>query len=229
MMKKMFIFLLSLVLLVSLTGCSKDSDALKFKKEYEDLNNTENGNHEIRAVSIPKDNPIIYKSANDIVEMIDNDETFVVYFGFPKCPWCRSMLEVMLKVAKDNKISKIYYVNVYDIRDTKEINEDGEVETTKEGSKGYYKLLEKLDNLLDDYTLTNENEEEVSAGEKRIYAPNVVAVVNGKPTKLTEGISEKQEDPYGKLTDEMKDDMYEQLECVFKCLNEKNTCTKSGC
>ncbi len=228
-MKKMFIFLLSLVLLVSFTGCSKDSDALKFKKEYEDLNNTENGNHKIRAVSISKDNPIIYKSANDIVEMIDNDETFVVYFGFPKCPWCRSMLEVMLKVAKDNKISKIYYVNVYDIRDTKEINEDGEVETTKEGSKGYYKLLEKLDSLLDDYTLTNENEEEVSAGEKRIYAPNVVAVVNGKPTKLTEGISEKQEDPYGELTDEMKDDMYEQLECVFKCLNEKNTCTKSGC
>lgn len=228
-MKKIFIFFLSAVLLISFTGCSKDTDALKFKKEYEDLNNTENGNHKIRSVSISKDNPIIYKSANDIVKMIDNNETFVVYFGFPTCPWCRSMLEVMLKVAKDNKISKLYYVNVYDIRDTKEINNEGKIETTKEGSKGYYALLEKLDNLLADYTLTNENEEEISAEEKRIYAPNVVAVVNGKPTKLAEGISEKQEDPYGKLTDEMKDDMYEQLECVFKCLNEKTTCTKNGC
>lgn len=228
-MKKVFIFLLTVVMLFSLTACEKNTDALKFKKEYEDLNNQENGNHKIRPVSISKDNPIIYSTAEEIVDMIDDKESFIVYFGFPKCPWCRSMIEILLDVAKDNNFSKIYYVDVYDIRDTKEVNENNEIKTTKEGTDGYYDLLDRLDSVLDDYKLTNEASEEVDVNEKRIFAPNVVAIVKGKATKLAEGISEKQEDPYEEITKEMKDEMYEQLECVFKCFNEKNTCTKAGC
>ena len=227
-MKKVVIFLFIIVGLISLTACGKKSDAVKFKEEYESLNNQDNGNHKIREISIDKDNPIIYSTAEKIVDMITNKETFVVYFGFPKCPWCRSMLETFLEVAKDRKITKIYYVDVYDIRDTKELV-DGEVKTTKEGSKGYNELLEKLDSVLSDYELSTEDGEKVSTGEKRIFAPNVVAVVNGEAIKLTEGISDKQEDAYQDLTEELKKDMYEQLECVFKCLNEKNTCTKVGC
>ncbi len=228
-MKKIFTLFLSISLLLTITGCGfKESDAKKFKEEYESLNNEENGNHKIRPVSIDKNNPIIYSTADDIVNMIDEKETFVVYFGFAKCPWCRSMIETLFKVADDNKISKIYYVDVYDIRDTKELKED-QVLTTKEGTKGYNKLLEKLDNVLKDYELSTTNGEKFSTGEKRIYAPNVVAVVKGTPTQIAEGISEQQEDPYQDLTDEMKKEMYEQLECVFKCLNEKNTCSKTGC
>ncbi len=227
-MKKVVIFLFIIVGLISLTACGKKNDAIKFKEEYESLNNQDNGNHKIREISIDKDNPIIYSTAEKIADMITNKETFVVYFGFPKCPWCRSMLETFLEVAKDRKITKIYYVDVYDIRDTKELV-DGEVKTTKEGSKGYNELLEKLDSVLSDYELSTEDGEKVSTGEKRIFAPNVVAVVNGEAIKLTEGISDKQEDAYQDLTEELKKDMYEQLECVFKCLNEKNTCTKVGC
>ena len=180
-------------------------------------------------MSISKDNPIIYKTADEISDMIDNKETFVVYFGFPSCPWCRSMLETLFKVAEDNKISKIYYVNVLDIRDVKELDENNEVKTTKKGTNGYNKLLERLSDLLDDYELATDDDNKISTGEKRIYAPNVVAIVNGKPTKLVEGISEKQTDPYQELTEKMKDDMYNQLECVIKCLSKKNTCSKTGC
>ena len=229
MMKKIGIFFLVVVTLFAFTGCGKQTDATKFKEEYESLNDEENGSHKIRPVSIKKDNPIVYSTAKEVVEMIDNKESFIVYFGFPTCPWCRSMIETLLKVSSDNKISKIYYVNVLDIRDTKELSKNNEIKTTKEGSKDYSKLLEKLDSVLDDYNLSSEDGEEISTGEKRIYAPNVVAIVNGKPTKLVEGISEKQEDPYQDLTKEMKDEMYEQLECVVKCLNKKNTCSKTGC
>ena len=61
--------------------------------------------------------------------------------------------------------------------------------------------------------------------EKRIYAPNVIAVVNGEAKEKVEGVSEKLEDPYGEITEEMKKTSIEQLKCIFKCINEASICT----
>ncbi len=231
-MKKISIILLILILFVTLTGCSskKLTDAMKFKNEYESLNNTtrESDGKKIRKVSIPEDNPIIYKKAPEIVDMINNKETFIVYFGFADCPWCRSIIETLLEVAKDKNIDKIYYVDVKNIRDTKTINENGEIEVTNKGGKGYSDLLEKLDNVLENYTL-KKDDEEIVAG-KRIYAPNVVVINKGEAKKLESGVSDKQEDAYQKLTKELKQDTYNKFECLVKCiLEEKTTCEKNKC
>jgi predicted bacteriocin transport accessory protein len=161
---------------------------------------------------------------------MDNKETFIVYFGFSTCPWCRSIIEELIKCAKDSKVDKIYYVDVLDIRDTKEIDEEGNIKTTKEGTKGYKELIDKMSNVLSDYTTTTEEGEEISLEEKRIYAPNVIAVVNGKATKLEEGISEELKDPYMELTEEMKKYTYNSFKCIFKCLEEAETvCTSKAC
>ena len=161
---------------------------------------------------------------------MDNKESFVDYFGFAKCPWCRSMIEQLIKSAKDNNIDKIYYVDVLDIRDTYQLNDAGEPEKTNEGTEGYNALIERMSDVLSDYTLTNDNEEKIEVGEKRIYAPNVVAVVNGKAEKMVEGISEKLEDPYSELTDEMKKESYNSFRCLWECIeNGKNVCQKSTC
>ena len=85
-------------------------------------------------------------------------------------------------------------------------------------------------NVLSDYNLKNEDGEEISTGEKRIYAPNVVAVVNGKAEKMTEGISEKLVDPYSKLTEEMLDESYNSFNCLWDCIeNGSNICQKNMC
>ncbi len=234
MLKKKNIFAILLVLLLtfSLTGCvDKNSDAYKFKKEYESYNNEKNSNgKEYRTVKIPNDNPFIYKTADEIAQMMENRETFVVYFGFSTCPWCRSVLSTLIDVAKDNNLEKIYYVDVLDIRDTRGLDETGNVITSKEGTEGYYKLINLMSAVLSDYTISTEDGNSISAGEKRIYAPNVVAVMNGKADKLETGISDKQTDGYMDLTDEMKNDTYKKLECVIKCVTENNqSCTISGC
>ena len=131
-MKKISVSLIFLIIL-SITGCKK-SDAISFKEEYEKLNRTKSESGKtIRTISIDKNNPMIYKTEDDIVEMINNKETFIVYFGFAKCPWCRSILPNLLKVAKDLNINKIFYVDIFNIRDTQEINEEGEIITTKKG------------------------------------------------------------------------------------------------
>ena len=196
-----------------------------FKDEYEDLNGkyTDSGDT-IREVKIAKKNKMIYSTAEEIVKKIDNNETFVVYFGFASCPWCRVMIESLVNLSLEHNVN-VYYVDIKDIRDTLELV-NGEIEKTKEGTKGYNELLDRLKIVLSDYSLKDENGEEVETNEKRIYAPNVATIVNGTPIRLVEGVSSKLTDPYHELTQEMKNESVDQLECIFKCLEENNICTK---
>ena len=128
------------------------TDAIKFKEEYEKVNGDTQGDKTVRELIINKKNPFIYATADDIVKKIDNKETFVVYFGFALCPWCRSVLPSLIDSAAENSIDTIYYVDVLNIRDKYELDENNKAVKTVEGSEGYYKLLEKLDSILEDYS-----------------------------------------------------------------------------
>ena len=204
-MKKIISFLIIGVLLIGITGCG--SESRNFKKEYEDLNGGE-----YRNVSIPKKNPIVFASANEIVEKLKNNETFYVYFGSEYCPWCRSVIEKALEVANSKNIDKIYYVSIWDgnhneiLRDTFEINEKGEAYASKIGTEDYYELINRLNPVLDDYILTNDKGEKITCNEKRIFAPTFIYVENGKAIRKETGISEKQNKSNDELTDEIKAD-----------------------
>ena len=226
-MKKLLMIILIGVLLVGCSSKEKEvSDSIKFKEEYESINGEVSyGENTYRELSIDKDNPIIYKNAKDIVEMIDNKETFVVYFGFSTCPWCRSVISNLITVSKDLEIDTIYYVDVKEIRDVLKLDADKDAYIDKEGTNDYYDLLDRLNDVLDDYTLKDEEGNEISTNRKRIYAPNIVAVVDGNATKMTTGISDKQEDAYMQLTDEINKDSYDMIKCVLECTKkEKEVC-----
>ena len=81
-------------------------------------------------------------------------------------------------------------------------------------------LIKKLSNVLNEYTLTTDDNKTVNVGEKRIYAPNVVAVVNGEVKILETGISTEETNPYMKLTKEMKSDSKKAFKKVFKYINK---------
>lgn len=228
-MKKLQKIILLILIVILLVGCTnkeltaKEKDALKFKEEYESLNGKSNNNRNYRKVKINKDNPMRYKRASDIVQMIEEKKTFIVYFGFDSCPWCRSVVPTLLEVAKDLEVNTIYYVDVKEIRDVLKLGENDEVTTEKKGEDSYYKLLELLDPVLEEYTLINEDEKEIDTKEKRIYAPSVVSVVNGKAVELESGISEEQTDSYMKLTEKMKNDTYHKFKCSIQCVLESST------
>lgn len=231
--RKLVLSILLFTLLVIVTGCNKSkdevlTDAMKFKNEYESINGTvrKKDGKIIRSLNIPSDNPITYATAGDIIDSIKGSETFVVYFGFSDCPWCRSVIPTLIDVAKKNNLSEIYYVDVKEIRDVLSLDDNGNVVTTKKGTDDYYKLLTYFENVLSDYNLTNSSGEVVSTGEKRIFAPNIVSVVNGEAKELESGVSDKQTDPYMELTEEMLDEMNYKLKCAIKCVTEsKNSCS----
>lgn len=191
--------------------------ALEFKEEYESLNGKEvsEGVYH-RSLNIDKTNPYRTVNASDIVEMMNNGETFYVYFGFTSCPWCRSVIETSIKVSKKKNINKIYYVNIYDIRDTLGIDSKGNLKTTKLGSDEYYELLDLMGNVLNDYTLTDSEGKEINTNEKRIYAPNFVYVENGKAVRMISGVSSLQTDSREKLSDMIIDDMENMFTKFFE-------------
>ncbi len=192
---------------------TKDTDAIKIQKEYNELNGkvNESNKKEYPIVNLSDDNPFIYKTEEEIVKILESG-TGIIYFGFKNCPWCRTMLPILESAAKEENIGEIYYLDILDIRSTLSLDENNKVVTEKEGSNDYYKILDLLKENLNDYTFTGSNGKTISTGEKRLYAPTVVAVQNGVIKAFHEGTVNSQKDGYDTLSEEAKD----ELKNIFK-------------
>jgi len=172
------------------------ADEKQFKTEYESLNNTEGSNGTISAVSIIEDNNIEYITIEEAAEILDNGSG-VIYFGFAECPWCRLSVPVLLSAMEQSGLDKIYYVNLRpdgktenDVRDIYTLDSRNKAKKTKDASDAYYEVLRSLANELQDYVLTTENNKKVNTGEKRLYAPTVVSVIDGVLVGFHEGTVE---------------------------------------
>lgn len=222
-----------LFVVVGLSACTNNSDGKKFKEEYESLNGeyrVKDGiktSDKIRSIKIDENNPIVISSLDDIVKKMDNKETFIIYIGFPSCPWCRTVIPTALEKAKENKIDKIYYVNIKpgnetedDLRDIYEKNEEGKIVLSHEGSKSYHEFLKKADNVLADYVHGDVNLKGTEFdGTKRVGAPNFIIIKSGKADTLITGISENQTDGYAKISKKMQSDMDKTFNSFFKKYN----------
>ena len=210
---------------------NSQTDDIKFKEEYEKLNGKKNDQgKKYREITIDSKNKMVYKTTEEVLDLIDKKKSFVLYFGFDTCPWCRSVVPTIASISKELN-QEVYYIDVKDIRDTFELDDDNKPKLVKKGSKDYSKLLEKLEPVLEDYTLTDSDNNEIKVGEKRIYAPSIVSVIDGKAKELTTGISDKQTDGYMKLTKEMEKETYNKIKKVLKQVSDKNnTCyLDKGC
>lgn len=159
-----------------------NSDAIKFKKEYESLNGTYDTkrDREYLRVSINSDNVVKYANFTEISDLIDHG-TGVIYFGFPECPWCRNVVPVLLEAAETTGVDKIYYFNALDMRDEKVLDASGTIVTTKEGSSEYKTLLTKLNKYLSPYEGLNDDTI------KRLYFPTVFFIKDGVVVGSHEG------------------------------------------
>lgn len=228
-MKRIFLVLVAFILVFTVTACGSkeednNDDALAFKEEYESLNGKTNAKgNEYRSVSVSLDNPFIYSTASEIIEKIENKDTFYLYVGSELCPWCRSAIEEAIKVAKEYGIDEIYYIDAWDdegkeiLRDKYVLDEDGNTTLSIEGTKEYFKLLEYFNDLLPDYTYAaNKNGgDKLDVNEKRIYFPTYIYVENGVAKKYTDGLSDNQSSSRQELTEEILNDEKEKFEELF--------------
>lgn len=225
-MKKIISIFICFAMILGLSSCGNKAgveNTNRFKEEYESLNGVQNSSgKEHRTLSIDEENPFVYATPKEIIEKIEDKETFYVYFGSAYCPWCRSVIETSIEVAKEKGISTIYYVDIWDgdhkeiLRDTYKLNDKNKVELVSEGTEEYKTLLNYFDSVLGDYTLTDSKGKTIKVGEKRIFAPNFIYVEEGSAKRITEGTSEKQTQSRMELTDEILEDEKELFNTFFQ-------------
>lgn len=187
---------------------SVNKEAVEFKEEYESLNGVvnENNGKKTKELSISTTNPVDILTEEETISLLE-DGTGILYLGFPECPWCRSMLPVLLQTLDNVNIDKLYYLNIYEIRSVLELNEKNKVEVVREGKDSYYKMLELMDDVLEPYYLTGKNDKKIDTKEKRIYAPTVVAIKDGKIKGIHVSTVDSQKDPYENLTKEQEEEL----------------------
>ena len=192
-------------------------ETVSFKEDYESLNGTENKKGKIhRTITIPETVTFTYTTLSDVIAKLDNKENFFLYIGDAKCPWCRAVIETAIAKAEEYGIKEILYVPIWDedgnelFRDKYTVNE-GIPFHESDGSNEYMELLGRFRDVLKDYEI-----DEVSVGEKRIYAPSFFRIENGEAVFMTEGIPESLEDPRTEIAEEQYSEMKAYFDNLFK-------------
>lgn len=218
------IIIIILISVVTVDNNKVTNDEKKFKEEYESLNGKTNQvtNKKYPTVEIDIQNNVKYIDSKQAIKILEK-KTGIIYFGFAECPWCRNMIEPFLEAIEEENIEKVYYCDALSIRDEKKLNENGEVETVKEGDKNYYKILQLLGDKADKYEGLNDD------SIKRLYFPTVVFVKDGEIVDTHTSTIDSQENPYKKLTKKEQ----KKLKNIYKEKIEKmnsNVCTgKESC
>lgn len=185
------ILLVLIIVVVILLSRDKDNseviynpDAERFVNEYEVLNNTAVDNDDGKLypnVDIPSDNVIDYSNSYEILEIFDDKETAVVYFGYSTCLYCRSAIEVLCDAASETDLDKIYYLDA------------------EKKDRNYTKII----NVLGDSITVNEK------GVKEIPLPLVLFISRGDIVSYWKGTLSSQKDPYIKLDASQKQGLKE--------------------
>jgi len=218
-MKKYIILIASFIVCIILSifinnyldkNSNYTENELKFKKEYESINNSEweisgyKGNY--LEISIPKNNLIKYASNDNIVDLLSKG-TQVIYFGNSKCNWCRSAITVLIDTAKEDNLNEIYYYDFFSLRDAYE-----------EGSnKDLVKLYDDIMVHLGDFIEKTFDENSKVAGKKRLSAPTVVIVSNGK----VEAVHYKTVDSHVDYNKNLDSNQKNELKTIYKDMFDK--------
>lgn len=152
---------------------------------------------------VDKDNVFVYRTFEEINKILENG-TGLIFLGFPECPWCRGYAPIINEVAKQEKLEKVYYFN---------IKKDREDNT---------ELYQKAVKLLGD-NLRYDDE-----GNRRIYAPTLIAVKNGKIVGFDDTRywnNKSYETPEDFWNKEDLTSMKEKLVKMITDVNEKSYCT----
>ena len=149
------------------------NDSLKFKKEFEANNNKKNKVN----ISIKNYSTVTYSSHEEIFKKLESDESYILFFASSTDENSRIMASVLVDKALTLK-EDIYYLDISNDMDTKELTKDGKIKTIKKGSDNYYELVKKLNGYLPAYKELNDD------NVKRIYLPAVVFIQKGKIKKV---------------------------------------------
>ena len=166
------------LMLCMLIGCASNAAENIEPNQYEEIMNQENA--------------FVPISMKEAIEILENKETALIYFGFPDCPWCIEALPVMNEVAETHG-KEIYYVQTRD----------------EEGNRLYDD--EEKEIILN---YVGEFEEKDDEGNLALFVPLVVSVKDGIAVSGNVGTVEGHDAHEREMTEEeveMLKDIYDEM------------------
>ena len=156
-------------------------DAQKIKTEYEKYNNAliEGTENRLVDVKIDENNPFVIKTPKEILDVLNNEKA-LVFFGDSKSSYARSAIEVLIDVAHENNIDKIYYVDIFGIRDEYKYVGSIKPKKIKDGTIAYNEIRKFLGDKLKQYYVPDKKGNLYGTSVTRLYAPTLIAVNNKK-------------------------------------------------
>ncbi len=217
---------LVVLLIILLVVNGKETDAKRFKHEYEAYNDKKvNSDNKYQKLKISKKNKVKYIDLEEAEEILEKG-TGLIYFGFPNCPWCRGLIETLLNEVENSEINNLLYVDMTDKRDEYEIK-DNKVILKSEAAEGYYDILKLLDDHLEDYTIKDENGMEYETGKKRLFVPLIVAIKDGMIKGVYDGVKLNEgQSPYEELTSMQISELSVAFQGLIKEVEDVNVCTE---
>lgn len=197
------------------------SDSEKFKQDFEQYNGLtyEDTGDKVIDVKISKDNPFVYKTGKEILDILENDDAYVL-FGYSSCPLTRAMIETLVDVASEEEVSTIYYVDIKDIRDEYEATGSIVAEKVKDGTEAYYDILDFFGTNLERYYVADESGMfEYDTTVTRLKSPTFVAVSDGKVVSMYEELGDTYDYSNRELTDEEKEVLKEEYRKIIESIN----------
>ena len=110
MKKKLVILFIIPILFISIIGCgkkenkeekivvNKNENAQKFKKEYEEYNDSLYNDTKLSAMDISEDNPIYYATADEVLNILDG--TGIIFFAHPMNQTSRDIIPTLFETAE---------------------------------------------------------------------------------------------------------------------------------
>lgn len=201
------------------------TDALRFEQDFEKYNGLtyEDTKDDVIDVDIPSENPFVYKTGKEILNILEQDDAYV-FFGYSSCPLTRAAISTLVEVASEKNVATIYYVDISDMRDEYEAGESIIPDKLKEGSEAYYKILDFFGDNLSEYYVSDETGFYLyDTGVKRLKSPTFVAVSGGKVLSMHEELVESYDYSNRELTNEEKSVLKENYSKVIDALQESSS------
>ena len=194
-MKKLLKVLLAATIALSLSALNSCSTA----KAVADSGNTAGDKADMSSYTTydeSEDYVFVKSDIKDMKRRADNKETFVIYFGFSRCPWCRDLMPVLNQAARKTGNKTVYYA---DTRANKDWKSNIDMDD--------YELLV---DMAFDYLPYDEN------NIKHLDAPTVYFVKNGK---IQEAVFAPEYDaPKETIPDDLREKLMADLTRAFKAL-----------
>ena len=135
---------------------------------------------------------IKYTTANEVLELLANNYSGIIVYGFKQCPWCQAVVPYVNEIALEKGYQEVLYLDIKDMRDNPDSIE-------KEQYNKIFNLIKgKIGNP------------------EKIFAPTITVLKEGKITSYSTGTVDSHQINENHILPPMTEEQIMELRQLFR-------------